>query len=401
MMRLWRMCGAWVCLAAIAVSGGCGPAASSGANGASRRAAAPLPPPDEMRQMLDEVIDFTARRYLDTQRHAAWQIMHAAVAYGRDTMIYHEGQLVPALDWVLAGGNMRGWNMEPTEHGVRSRVESGTAIGPGHEDQWLAILANWGYDWNDTFRLHDRPEQEYHVSDLVREAMWSMRDGKEASWSIVAFTKYLPRDANDPSRRSGKLADARWKAQDGTEWTVERVIAMEAAQDLGTSACGGTHRLTGMYQALKRHKEEGGELTGGWLAADRVIRDSVEKARQYQQPDGSFSTNFFQRPGTSPDSTAILHSTGHTLEFLAIVLPDEELQQTWVARAAVRLCRILQQTRNMDLECGALYHAVNGLIRYRQRLFGPRSLRSELPSADPPAKSAADRGGPIDTGRRG
>ena len=36
-------------------------------------------------------------------------------------------------------------------------------------------------------------------------------------------------------------------------------------------------------------------------------------------------------------------------------------------RAATRLVTLLEQTSDIDVECGALYHAAHGLLLYRQR----------------------------------
>ena len=49
--------------------------------------------------------------------------------------------------------------------------------------------------------------------------------------------------------------------------------------------------------------------------------------RENQQPDGSFSTNYFSRPGTSPEISKRISATGHALEFLMVVLDDDELRR--------------------------------------------------------------------------
>ena len=89
-----------------------------------------------------------------------------------------------------------------------------------------------------------------------------------------------------------------------------------------------------------------------------------------QQPDGSFSVHSFERPGTSPDAVARLGTTGHVFEVLALALDDERLAEPWMTRAAERLVTLLEQTADVDVECGALYHAAHGLLLYRSRLCG-------------------------------
>ena len=80
-----------------------------------------------------------------------------------------------------------------------------------------------------------------------------------------------------------------------------------------------------------------------------------------------------QRTGNSPDIRERLGCTGHVLEFVILASTDEELRQPWIRRAAGYLCDLLDKTRTIDRECGALYHAAHGLVLYRQRLFGPCS----------------------------
>jgi hypothetical protein len=50
-------------------------------------------------------------------------------------------------------------------------------------------------------------------------------------------------------------------------------------------------------------------------------------------------------------------------------MDDQELRQEWVTRAVVSLCELLQATESVELDCGALYHAIHGLVLYRQRRF--------------------------------
>jgi hypothetical protein len=113
-------------------------------------------------------------------------------------------------------------------------------------------------------------------------------------------------------------------------------------------------------------------VEGIWAEADQVIQQAVADARRYQNPDGSFSTRYFASPGSSPDLAQNLGSTGHILEFLALSLADSELREPWVRRAAAYLCDLFRMTRDLPLECGALYHAAHGLVLYRERLFGAR-----------------------------
>lgn len=333
---------------------------------------AELPSDDELRDRIDRVLDFTqSNRHLDVKDQAAWQVVHGALVFGRDFQVYQDGKLVPALDYLLGGGQLRGWTLRKGDHGLEAVLEAGSKTGQGHEDQWLGYLSQCGLSPDASITVDG---QDYTVRDLISQAQWDIYDGMEASWTLMAFATYLP-------------PGTEWKAKDGSTWTIERMVDMEARQNLDDSACGGTHRLYGLTAALKRYQEAGGQVSDDpsepWAKAKAKIAGAIENARKYQQPDGSFSTNFFARPGTSPDIAARIGASGHTLEFLMVALPDEDLKQPWVTRAAVNLVECLELTQKFDLECGALYHAAHALDLYRTRRFGPRQAIEPSEPAKP------------------
>ncbi len=332
---------------------------------------------DELKGYLDEVLDWTyANRHLNLKEHAAWQILHGALAYERDFLVDNDGELVSAVDHILGGGRMAGWEPEPGVHlvdtgrqGLKVRVDPGSKQGQGHNDQWLAILAQCNVRPDEEIKLHD---QTFTMQDYVHQVQWDVATNVhlEYSWTLIALSTYLP-------------TDTKWTASDGQTWTIERLLESETEQDLQTSACGGTHRLIGMTMALNQYLiRDGGELQGPWKVADQQIQQAIAKARQFQNEDGSFSTNYIHRPGRSADLAQNLGSTGHVLEFLTLAMTDEQLRQPWVRRAVVRMCDMFQKSKSVPLECGALYHAAHGLILYRSRIYGPRSYAapSETPT---------------------
>ena len=98
------------------------------------------------------------------------------------------------------------------------------------------------------------------------------------------------------------------------------------------------------------------------------IQDAIQRTRRWQNADGSFSTNYFERSGRSPDLAQNLGATGHMLEFLTLSLTSAQLDEPWVQRAVTYLCDVFESTRDVPLECGALYHAAHGLMIYRERV---------------------------------
>ena len=337
---------------------------------------------DELRQRLDDAIAGVRSRQMDPKVNNAWQIVHGLLCFGPDLKITVDGEPTPALNWLFSGGQLKGWVLVPGEKGLKDVEEPGSKSGEGHDDQWLGYLSQSGIGPDDEIRVKD---ETFNVSDLVTQAQWDIHEGMEGTWTLMAFSKYVP-------------LDAKWTARDGTEWNIERLVGMEAAQDLNASACGGSHRLFGITCALNGYIQEGGEAVqrqldegkgpAAWQAGYNKVLDAMKKAHDYQQPDGGFSTNFFSRPGNSPDIALRINSSGHTFEFLAMSLPQEELKKPWMTKAARFLCDMLDATIDQDLECGGLYHAVHGLILYRDRLYGPDKPAT---AAKPAASQTADK----------
>lgn len=328
---------------------------------------AELPSDEQLKQQIDDAIDFTYhKRHLNLRDHAAWQIIHGTVAFGRDFQVENDGQLVSAVDYVLAGGQMNGWEFQPGDmlggrRGLRSVLQAGSKTGQGHPDQWLGYLSGCGLPPDQTIIVGGLT---YTLEDLITQVEADVpnhTDSQEYSWTLMALSAYRP-------------SDYEWTARDGKQWSIPRLVEIEAKQDLKGSACGGSHRLVGLTLALNRHLEQGGKIEGAWKLADDKIHEAVELARKYQNTNGSFSTHYFERPGTSPDLAESLGTTGHTLEFLVLALNDDEVKQDWVKRAVAYLCDVFHRTQSVSLECGALYHSAHGLVLYRERQYGPRAF---------------------------
>ena len=139
--------------------------------------------------------------------------------------------------------------------------------------------------------------------------------------------------------------------------------------------------MTALTMAYNRRKEEGKPLEGVWGQLDERIRDCVAKAKEYQNPDGSLSSNYFSRPGKSADLSICMGSAGHVMEFLATAMEKDELQEPWAKRAVLDVCKLFRQTKPVDVECGALFHAAHALVLYREKVFGPRTFGKDAAAA--------------------
>ena len=313
-----------------------------------------VPDDDALRQQLDRVIEVNGRRHMSPQVNNAWQIVHGMLAYGYKLKLKVGDQIVPGIAWLFDGGQMPGWQLVPGEKGLKDVEEPGSKSGEGHDDQWLGYFAQCGVPLDATIKIRG---QDFTIQDMVTQAQWDVREGMEATWTLMAFSVYLP-------------LDAKWQARDGSEWSIERLLQMECTQDLASSTCGGTHRMYGIAATLNRHLKEGGKIEGVWQLADEKIKQAIEDARVNRQTDGGFSTNYFSRSSSSPEIGLRINTTGHVLEFVCLAASDTQLRQPWVTGAVVFLCNLLEQTADVPVECGGLYHALHGLMLYRQRRFG-------------------------------
>lgn len=357
----------FLCCLALALAGfsGCNDALSGtqGAQTGDEQAPTQTPPADnELRDRLDKVIDFSELRYMDTKEQGAWQILHGVLAYGRALRIRHEGELVPAVDVISNGGMINGFLLRPGDHGLDSVVQAGSTQGQGHDDQWLAELSQGGMDLDYPIRWG---EKTYTLRDMLTQSQWDVRDGAEASWTLMGLVNFLP-------------IDSEWEAGDGTKWNFPRLVEMEANFDVNESACGGTHRLVGLCLAVNAYLAQNpdAKLTGPWAKADAKVQQAIGLAKEYQQRDGAFSANYFARPAETADIVERIGTTGHTLEFLCFAMTDSQLAEPWVANAANHLCQLLEDTKDQPVECGALYHALHGLQLYRYRRFGAREFNN-------------------------
>ena len=352
-------------LAAVIGLPGCGGMAAGTGSGAAATPSAAFDRPSLCDRIDGVIAHARDRRLLDAGVQGAWQVVHGILAFGPEFPVAVKGRTVPALDHLLGGGPITGWKLRRSDPGVIAVVEEGSTMGQGHPDQWLGYLSQCGVAGTDGGRLAggiplDTPlvvaGRRFTLGDLLAQAKHDIRPGQEATWTLMALSAWLPPDAT-------------WTSRAGETWTTERVVRMEAGADIISAACGGTHRLYGLAAALDAHRRAtNSEPTGGWAEAAAVLDDYIDRARRFQQPDGSFSIHYFDRPGTSPDVFAKLAATGHVFEVLALALDDERLAEPWVTRAADRLVTLLEQTEDVDVECGGLYHAVHGLALYRRRI---------------------------------
>jgi len=210
----------------------------------------------------------------------------------------------------------------------------------------------------------------FAVADLIQYEKENCRARTELTFKLIAFMHYLK-------------SDDKWKSNDGQDWDIPRVIKEELAQPIVGAACGGTHRMTGFSYAVRRREQRGEPFTGQWQRAKKFVDDFHEYAFKLQNPDGSFSTDFFAGRADNGPNTKRLETTGHITEWLAFSLDKEQLVDARTVKSVSYLTNLLSENRNEKWGIGPLGHGLHALAMYDERIFGgkPGSRAIELADA--------------------
>jgi hypothetical protein len=326
---------------------------------------APSVRPDGLRERIEAAIEQTRERDLLTS-NGFWTVFHGILGLGPEVTLLNPetGARVKALDYIAGGGELRGLRFLPTREGLD--VQTGPVfVGQGHQDQFIAEMAQWGVSPDLPFLVNGK---EYTYMDFVRhtKARARVTANQELSWAIVILGQYLG-------------TDIAWTNAAGEALQFEDLVRYELAAPVNEAACGGTHRLFGLTWVYHLHLRRGGKKAGVWQeVADHTARYQ-RLARQLQNRDGSFSTNFFRGPGDATDMQLRLNTSGHIFEWLALSLSDAELQEAWVRDAANALAMMFLDIQGAPMEGGTLYHAVHGLLIYYARVYDAAKLGPQTP----------------------
>ena len=326
--------------------------------------AAPARPADPLAVAADEAIAVTAARLLtgqsrETRSNTPWQIGHGVMALREKYEVIADGRRVNALEWLATGPTFKGegW-FERGRFGPHGHPYSGTMYDfEGHPNQILAFLSMSRLP--EDFILRDGNGRPFTIGDWIETAQREVRVNpkEEVTWTLWAFSHYL-----DP--------DAQWVNARRERWSMERLVAEEVRSRTEAHACGGTHGLYALASARNAYLQSGRSLRGSWRMADEKVKRYARTARALQNPDGSLSHAYFKQRGHTNDVVARIGSSGHTLEFLMMALPQRDLSQPWVRAALGRVSSDLLAGRGEQIggkAVGGMYHAVHALVLYRER----------------------------------
>ncbi len=314
---------------------------------------------------VDKCLSYYSRQLEDAAKRSPWGIMHAMIAFESDTLILADGRKVNALAWLCKNSPCRGMRLLRLKNG-RIYGEQGPGY-QGHAGQFLAMLAQCNVRSTSPIRVGGR---DLTVADLIREEMYSCESETELTFKLIGLSHYLKSDAEwyvPADRREPR-----------NRWDIPRLIREELAQTIQGAACGGTHRLMSFSYAVNTRERRGEPCDGEWQRAKIYIDDYHKYTFRLQNPDGSFSTNFFDGRASEPDIDQRLKTTGHILEWLVFSLPEEELISPRVLAATNYLVDLMLSNHRQEWEVGPRGHALRALLLYQERVFKRASARAEL-----------------------
>lgn len=353
---------------------------------------------DPLLKRVNEAIRVSESRYLSTKVHSPWQIMHGLLVFGHDYYLkdYSLGKpatttqppktgttkIVPkkkkvepkkirAIDWLSKGPKFRNesW-FEKTTDGGRAHPYSVAYAFEGHPNQLLAILA----------MAKTAPTHQFKadigtitINDMLKHTKANVRSTEEITWTLWALSHYLG-------------PNAQWTSKYGEFWSIEKMVQLQTNEAPRNGACGGSHGLFALTYARNVYLKTGKPLRGVWWAADVKIKRYIAAAKQLQNADGTFSTEYFEGRGYSNDFETRLNRSGHTLEFLALALPQSRLKEAWFRKGVAAIADELLRNKHSPAKCGSLYHALSGLMIYRNRVSPQVTVKNQQPKKAQPKK---------------
>ena len=328
------------------------------APGASDAAAAD-PKVEAAKNKVRQALSIYRNRLLNCRDHYPWQIMHWFIAYGVDTELYsgHPGsQKVNAIGWMCWNSHCGGDRLcyLAANDMVVPRIGPGVQ---GHPGQFLAMLALSRVGSTYPMKVGGK---DLMIANLVKYEKWSCVSGTELSFKLIGLMNYLK-------------SDETWTNRYGEKWTLERLLKEEIEEPIIGETCGGTHRLYAISYAVKTRQKRGEPITGQYRRAKKYMDEFHEYAFKLQNTDGSFSTEWFEGRGSNPYAEDRLETTGHVFEWLAFSLPDEQLRDPRMVKAANYLAGLLIDGQNRHWYIGFLGHALHGLSMYDSRISPSKS----------------------------
>ncbi|MCE5269311.1 MAG: hypothetical protein LLG00_15650, partial [Planctomycetaceae bacterium] len=284
----------------------------------------------ELRDRVRSVLTEHRQQLLSTRDNSATEILSRCLAFGCDTEVLLDGadgrhiNGITALCWnyPCSGFEMLG----------RSKDHIAARIGYGYQErpgEFLAMLALSRVQPDYPVRLGKTVRK---VADVVQAEKLACRADSDMSLALVGLAYYV----DEPE----------WKNDLGETWSIERIVAHELEQPMVGAPEGGLNRLMGLSFTLTHRAKHGKPNNkGDFDRAQKYVADFQRFAFQQQDSDGSWGPHFPARRGSSAEAAVQLRATGHVLEWLALSLPQQRLEDAGMINAVTYLTSLLGSER--------------------------------------------------------
>ncbi len=315
-------------------------------------------PVDPLVKLATDAVEVSSRRYLTADMHTPWQVIHGLLAYRQDFQlkVKDSDKKINALEWAGSGVTFRGESLfQKTPFGGRAHPFIQAYWFEGHPTQFMAYLTMCRLPTSHEFKTAGG--EVVTVQDIINNAKMEVTRATdvEMTWTLWALAHYL-----EPT--------AQWVNKNGEHWSMEELLRVELRNAIYDSPCGGTHSLFAIAYARNAHLQSRQPLRGVWLEADQKIQRFIAEAKALQNSDGSFSKHYFKGRDFSSDFNTRITGSGHMIEWLMVALPQSRLSEPWVQNGIRCVAQDLIDNRQQNADCGPLYHAVDGLQIYRERM---------------------------------
>lgn len=309
----------------------------------------------ELKRLREEIRECLSYYYIRPENVAArspWAAMHAMIAYGVDANLIVNNERVNAIGYLNFNGTCNGQQLFYTQgNKLQARIGPGVQ---GHAGQYLAMLAQSRVKTNFPIKANG---EDFTVADLIEHEKLTCRPNTELTFKLIALTHYL-------------RSDDSWTSNDGQTWDIPRLIKEELNQKIVGAACGGTHRLMGFSYAVRKREQRGEVIEGQWLRAKKFLESYHAYTFRLQNPDGSFSTEWFVGRADNGPPGRRLETTGHITEWLSYSLSKEELTSPEMVKSVSYLTKLLYENRTTKWNIGPMGHGLHALATYDERVFG-------------------------------
>ncbi|MBN1394877.1 MAG: hypothetical protein JW959_07630 [Pirellulales bacterium] len=321
-----------------------------------------------LRDRARSVLTAHAKQPFNTRDNMPTEILSRCLAYGCGTEVSLEspqGQKINGITCLCWNYPCAGYNLIG-----RSGDHMAARIGYAYQEhpgEFLATLALARVPADYPVRVGKDVRK---VADLVEAEELACRSGTDKSLVLIGLSFYLD--------------EPQWKNDLGEEWSLEKIVEEELARPFPTAPDGGLNRLLGLSYAVERREKKGQPIEGQFQRAKKFIDEYQDYALKLQNSDGSWGPRFLAAKSASNDPAAVLRSTGRVLEWLALSLPEDRLQDPRVTGAVYYLTRLLSNQRYRSSapslntqEIVSLGHALHALALYDQRVFKPFDPKPE------------------------